>query len=36
MNKLQLAIAIAADIGMNKTFTYRALIAIQQRKAEQL
>jgi nucleoid DNA-binding protein len=30
MNKLQLAIAIAADIGMNKTFTYRALIAIQQ------
>jgi hypothetical protein len=30
MNKLDLAIAIAADIGMNKTFTYRALIAIQQ------
>jgi nucleoid DNA-binding protein len=30
MNKLELAIAIAADIGMNKTFTYRALIAIQQ------
>jgi nucleoid DNA-binding protein len=30
MNKLDLAIAIAADIGMNKTFTYRGLIAIQQ------
>ncbi len=30
MNKLDLAIAIAADIGMNKTFTYRALIAMQQ------
>jgi hypothetical protein len=30
MNKLELAVAIAADIGMNKTFIYRALIAIQQ------
>ncbi len=30
MNKLDLAIAIAADIGMNKTFAYRALIAIEQ------
>jgi hypothetical protein len=30
MNKLELAIAIAADIGMNKTFTYKALIALQQ------
>jgi hypothetical protein len=30
MNKLDLAIAIAADIGMNRTFAYRALIAIQQ------
>ncbi len=30
MNKLDLAIAIAADIGMNKTFAYRALIGIEQ------
>ncbi len=34
MNKLDLAIAIAADIGMNKTFAYRALIAIEQLDAE--
>jgi hypothetical protein len=30
MNKLDLAIAVAADIGMNKTLAYRALIAVQQ------
>jgi nucleoid DNA-binding protein len=30
MNKLQLAIAIAADCGVNKTYAYRALIAIEQ------
>jgi hypothetical protein len=30
MNKLDLTIAFAADIGMNKTFIYRVLIAVQQ------
>ncbi len=30
MKKLELVIAITADIGMNKTFAYPALIAIEQ------